>query len=79
MGKFMRSIRIRMRRDGSFKNLMLGARSIHSHSRTHLRKIARRSASNRLTVALLHPSACLVAVIESIRVLSMDSSSKPAK
>ena len=56
-----------MRRVGSFKSLTAGARSSHSQSRVHLRKIERTSESMRFTVAFAHPSACFASVIASIK------------
>jgi hypothetical protein len=68
-----------MRLEGSFSSLIAGARSSHSQSRAHLRRIARRSASVRFTVALLHPSASFASVISSINARLILSSSRFAR
>ena len=68
-----------MRRVGSCRSLTAGARSSHSQSRAHLRKIARIRASVRFTVPLLHPSARFASVIASINARLILSSSRLAR
>jgi hypothetical protein len=55
-----------MRRFGSRSIRTCGARSNYFHSLAHLRRIARKSASFRFTVALLQADASFFSVIESI-------------
>ena len=56
----------RMRRIGSFSIRILGARSSHSLSSTHLRRIARNTWSVRFTVALLTPCTSFASMMASI-------------
>ena len=69
----------RMRRTGSLSMRILGARSNHSHSSTHLRKIARTNSSVRFVVALLSPCASFASVMRSTRERFMRASGLPPK
>lgn len=52
-------VRKRMRRVGSFSIRTLGARSSHSQSLTHLRRIARTSSNVRFTLTRACERVCL--------------------